>query len=344
MMMAESLPNGLTERLACKVLNLCRNTVRSAHRRLSFIGPQELPSRCRKDARQPKALDAKEQQQVLDVLNSESHCNQPPIQVYHNLLQQGRYLCSVSTLHRLLRKQNLQGERRAQRAPQSNPMPRLLATAPNQVWTWDIAKLPTRKRGEYLSLYVVMDLFSRYIVAWMLSRKENSALSSQLIDEAAQRYDIVPGHLTLHQDRGAPMTASHSRPRVSNDNPMSEAQFKTLKYQPDYPRRFDHYDHAMRWCNDYVEWYNHVHHHSSLEGFTPAQVFTGQYEAIARVRQDALNEAFAIHPERFSRGRPLVKLPPREVAINPIPDDAEPSIAEQGVNFPTLPRAILKAI
>jgi putative transposase len=306
MMMAESLPNGLTERLACKVLNLCRNTVRSAHRRLSFIGPQEPPLRCRKDARQPKALDAKEQQQVLDVLNSESHCNQPPIQVYHNLLQQGRYLCSVSTLHRLLRKQNLQGERRAQRAPQSNPMPRLLATAPNQVWTWDIAKLPTRKRGEYLSLYVVMDLFSRYIVAWMLSRKENSALSSQLIDEAAQRYDIVPGHLTLHQDRGAPMTASHSRPRVSNDNPMSEAQFKTLKYQPDYPRRFDHYDHAMRWCNDYVDWYNHVHHHSSLEGFTSAQVFTGQYVDIARVRQDALNEAFAAHPERFSRGRPLV--------------------------------------
>jgi len=215
--------------------------------------------------------------------------------------------------------------------------------------------LSTRKHGEYLSLYVVMDLFSRYIVAWMLSRKENSALSSQLIDEAAQRYGIVPGNLTLLQDRGAPMTAhcyldllselaittSHSRPRVSNDNPMSEAQFKTLKYQPDYPRRFDH---ATRWCNDYVEWNNHVHHHSSLEGFTPAQVFTGRYLDIARVRQEALNEAFAAHPEQFSRGRPLVKLPPREVAINPMPDNAEPSVAEQEVNFPTLQRAILEAI
>jgi putative transposase len=225
-------------------------------------------------------------------------------------------------------------------------------------WPTHLAKLPTRKRGEYLSLYVIMDLFSRHIVAWMLSRKENSALSSQLIDEAAQRYDIGPGNLTLHQDRGTPMiahcyldllselaiTASHSRPRVSNDNPMSEAQFKTLKYQPDYPRRFDHYDHAMRWCNDYVEWYNHMHHHSSLEGFTPEQVFTGRYVDIARVRQEALNEAFAMHPERFSRGRPLVKLPPREVAINPMPDDAEPSVTEQGVNFPTLQRAILKAI
>ncbi len=240
-MIAESLPSGMSERLACKVLNLCRNTVRSVRRRLSFIGPREFPSRCRKDARQPKALDAHEQQQVLEVLNDDSYCNQPPMRVYHNLLQQGRYLCS------LLRKQNLQGERRPQRAPQSNVMPRLLATAPHQVWTWGIAKLPTRKRGEYLSLYVVMDLFSRYIVSWMLSRKENSALSSQLINEAADRYDIVPGNLTLHQDRGAPMTAhcyldllselvitaSHSRPRVSNDNPMSEAQFKTLKYQPD---------------------------------------------------------------------------------------------------------------
>jgi putative transposase len=137
MMMAESLPNGLTERLACKVLNLCRTTVRSARQQLSFIGPQEPPSRCRKDAKQPKALEPKEQQQVLETLNNESYCNQPPMQVYHNLLQQGRYLCSVSTMHRLLRKQNLQGERRAQRAPQSNPMPRLLATAPNQVWTWD---------------------------------------------------------------------------------------------------------------------------------------------------------------------------------------------------------------
>jgi len=350
MMVAESLPDGITERLACNVLNLCRNTVRSARQQVSFIGPRELPSRCRKDARQPKALDATEQQQVLEVLNDESYCNQPPMQVYHNLLQQGRYLCSVSTMHRLLRKQNLQGERRAQRAPQSNLMPRLLAAAPNQVWTWDITKLPTRKRGEYLSLYVVMDLFSRYSVAWMLSRKENSALSSQLIDEAAQRYAIVPGHLTLHQDRGAPMTAhcyldllceltitaSHSRPRVSNDNPMSEAQFKTLKYQPDYPRRFDHYDHAMRWCTDYVEWYNHTHHHSSLEGFTPEQVFTGRYVDIARVRQGALNEAFAEHPERFIQGRPLAKLPPQEVTINPIPDDAEPSVIEQGVNFPTL--------
>jgi len=226
------------------------------------------------------------------------------------------------------------------------------------VWSWDIAKLATLKRGEYLSLYVVMDLFSRYIVAWMLSRKENSALSSHLIEEAVLRYNIEPDRLTLHQDRGMPMTAhcfldllselavtaSHSRPRVSNDNAMSEAQFKTLKYQPDYPRRFDSYDHALRWCKDYVDWYNDHHHHSSLQGFTPIQVFTGEHHRIAAIRQQALDQFYAKHPERFTQGRPQVKMPPGEVAINPIPEDAEQSVIEQGVNFPTLERARQKAM
>ena len=200
-------------------------------------------------------------------------------------------------------------------------MPRLLAEQPNQVWTWDVTKLPTHKRGEYLSLYVVMDLYSRFIVAWMLSRKENSALSTQLIEEASRRYLIEPGDLTLHQDRGVPMTAhcyldllsdlsitaSHSRPRVSNDNPMSESQFKTMKYQPDYPGRFNDYDHAQRWCNDYVDWYNESHHHSSLEGFTPEQVFTGEYQNIVKMRQAALDKAYNKNPERFSKGRPTAK-------------------------------------
>ena len=217
-----------------------------------------------------------------------------------------------------------------------------------------LAKLPTQLRGEYLSLYVVMDLFSRYIVAWMLSRKENSALASQLIAEAHKRYNIAPDHLTLHQDRGVPMTAhcyldllaelritaSHSRPRVSNDNAMSESQFKTMKYQPDYPRRFDHYDHGMRWSKDYTQWYNHSHHHSSLAGFTPHQVFSGAYRELAIVRQRALDEAYARHPERFSKGRPMVKMPPAEVSINPVPADADQATIEKGVNFPTLQRVI----
>jgi len=352
------LPAGISERKACDVLAICRNTLRAIRQRFQFCGPVSRLRRQRKEAPQPRALSDAERQHVRAVLNRDEYHDQPPAQVFHSLLQQGVYLCSISTMHRLIQADGLNGERRPQRPPQSHATPRLKATAPNQVWSWDIAKLATAKRGEYLSLYVVMDLFSRYIVAWMLSRKENSALSSQLIEQAYQRYEIQPNQLTLHQDRGAPMTAhcyldllgelavtaSHSRPRVSNDNAMSEAHFKTLKYQPDYPRRFDNYHHAMRWCEDYVQWYNHDHHHSSLAGFTPHQVFSGEYLDVARVRQKALDRMYARYPERFSKGRPVVNYPANEVCINPVPENADQAVIEKGVNFPTLPRVIEKAI
>ena len=343
----------ISERKACDVLAVCRNTLAKAKRGQRFCGPPKPTNRSRKHSTQPRALKPKERQQVLETLTSEAYCNQPPTEVYFSLMEQGDYLCSISTMHRLLRDNQLQGERRQQRPAQSQAIPRLKASAPNEVWTWDIAKLPTLKRGEYLSLYVVMDLFSRYIVSWMLSRKENSALSSQLMLEASQRYKIAKGTLTLHQDRGTPMTAhcyldllselaitpSHNRPRVSNDNPMSEAQFKTLKYQPDYPRRFENYDHAQRWCQDYVQWYNNDHHHSALAGFTPQQVFTGEYQHLRVERQRIMDAAFEKHPERFTKGRPCVKEPPKVVYINPIPEDADHTTRESGVNFPTLPRA-----
>ncbi len=358
LLMADRLPGGISEREACGVLDICRNSLRAARARYHFCGPISPYRRTRRKPCQPRALSEAERMQVTEVLTRPQYQDQPPAQVYYSLLQQGVYLCSISTMHRLLRDKGLSGERRQQRPPSPQPIPRLQATAPNQVWTWDIAKLATCKRGEYLSLYVVMDLFSRHIVAWMLSRKENSALSSQLITEACDRYRIQPDSLTLHQDRGMPMTAhcyldllgelaitaSHSRPRVSNDNSMSEAQFKTMKYQPDYPRRFDSYDHAMRWCEEYVHWYNHLHHHSNLAGFTPHQVFSGEYLEIAKVRQTALDEMYDRHPERFTKGRPVVWMPPEEVCINPIPPDADQQTIEKGVNFPTLQRVIRKAI
>ncbi len=353
-----ALTTTLSERQLCDTLDLCRNTWRRQQQRKAFCGPIQPPKHCRKKSRQPRALTQQECDEVLKILNSEQYCNQPPAQVYYDLLQKGHYLCSISTMHRLLQKQNQSGERRQQRPAQSHAVPRLKASIPNEVWTWDITKLPTVKKGEYLCLYVVMDLFSRYIVAWLLSRKENSALASQLMQEATERYDIAPNSLTIHQDRGSPMiahcyldllgelsiTASHSRPRVSNDNPMSEAQFKTLKYQPDYPRRFEDYDHAMQWCEEYVNWYNHEHHHSSLAGFTPNQVFTGECFEVAKTQQMALDSAYKEHPERFSKGCPRVQLPPKAVFINPIPEDADPSILEAGVNFPTLARVKTKAI
>lgn len=351
-LITQGLPHRMSQRRICDVTDVCRNTLRSAYRRQRFCGPIKPPDRSRKHSRQPRALSPAERQQVLETLTSETYCNQPPAEVYYHWLEQGQYLCSISTLHRILRAERLHGERRRQRPPQSHTTPRLKAMKPHDVWTWDIAKLATQRRGEYLSLYVVMDLFSRYIVAWMLSRKENSALASQLMLEATQRYLIPEHRLTVHQDRGAPMTAhcyldllselavtaSHSRPRVSNDNPMSEAQFKTLKYQPDYPRRFEDYDHAQRWCQEYVGWYNGAHHHSSLAGFTPQQVFTGEYQALAKDRQRILTNAFEQHPERFTQGPPTVLLPATEVYINPAPDDQE-NAAESGVNFPTLKRA-----
>jgi putative transposase len=265
---------------ACRALGLNRSSV-YARRRLASEPVASKVSR--KTAPQPRALPLEERRRIHDVLTSAEFCNQPPIEVYHTLLERGVCLCSVSTMHRVLREHTENGERRDQRAPQHHAMPRLVAQAPNEVWTWDCSKLPTHRRSVYLTLYVVLDLFSRFVLAWMVSRKENSALAQQLMAEASAKYRIEPGQLTVHQDRGAPMTAdryidlmsemgvvlSHSRPRVSNDNAFSEAQFKTQKYQPDYPGRFEHGAHARTWCGSYFDWYNFDHHHAGLAGYTP---------------------------------------------------------------------------
>lgn len=344
----EQRPPTLPLATACEALSLNRSTVYSWR---SGANKRPDPSaRCRKHAPQPKALSPAEHQTMLDTAFSERYRDQPVYEIYHDLLDNGQCLASLSTWHRVLRKHNVSGERRPQRAPQRHAIPRLTASEPNQVWSWDITKLPTRRRAEYLNLYVVLDLFSRFIVAWMISRKENAALAQQLMSEAAQRYDIRSGSLTLHQDRGSPMiahsyldlmaelgvTCSHSRPRVSNDNAFSESQFKTSKYQPDYPGRFDSVAHAQQWVKDYVQWYNHEHHHSGLAGFTPEQVFTGRHQAIAQQKQQALDARFAEHPERFVKGRPTVALPPTTVSINPVQPDEDTGAVSTAVNFPTL--------
>ncbi len=341
-------PSTLSLMRACDAVGLHRSTWYADSQRKRFMNHPPAP---RQPVIQPRALSEAERTAVLDTLNSERFCDQPPVEVYHTLLDEGQYLCSVSTMHRLLKRQQLSGDRRAQRQITPQPVPRLKACAPNEVWTWDVTKLPLMTRGVYLSMYVVMDLFSRFIVAWMISRKENSALAQQLIQEAHARYRISDT-LVLHQDRGAPMianayldllgelsiTASHSRPRVSNDNAMSESQFKTMKYQPDYPRRFNSTEHARCWGADYVDWYNFGHHHSALAGFTPAQVFTEQYLDLARTRQAALDAQFQACPERFVRGRPKIALPASAVYINPLlTEDGKPDPAA-AVNFPTLDR------
>ncbi|MCP4874688.1 MAG: IS3 family transposase [Gammaproteobacteria bacterium] len=346
----EHRPDRLPMSVACQALGLNRSSVYERRRRAA---DNEPPRRSRKGSNQPRALSVQEREQVIETLHSEPYRDQPPAEVYQRLLEQNSYLCSVSTMHRLLHEQGGNGERRSQRPAQHSAIPRLLAFGPNEVWSWDITKLALVHRGVYLSLYVVLDLFSRFVVAWMVSKKENSALSKQLMNEATARYAIAPGQLTLHQDRGSPMTAhgylenmmeldvtcSHSRPRVSNDNPFSESQFKTQKYQPDYPGRFDSVAHARRWCEDYFRWYNFEHHHSGLSGFTPEQVFTGRYQAVAEQKQRVLHARYEQNPERFVRGLPVVKPPPRFVAINPITLKEDGATATDRVNFPTITAA-----
>lgn len=350
MLVLEQRPDTLTLSQACRALGLNRSTVYAHKNRPSTPTPSQ---RSRQQSIQPRALSAEERAAVKATFSSESYLDQPPAEVYQCLLEQQIYLCSVSTMHRILRVAEESGERRPQRPAQHHAIPRLLAEAPNDVWTWDITKLPLIQKGVYLSLYVVLDLFSRYVVAWMVSLKENSALAKQLMDEATQRYGILPGQLTVHQDRGSPMiahgyldmmreldiTCSHSRPRVSNDNPFSESQFKTQKYQPDYPGRFTNVTHARRWCEDYFHWYNTEHHHSGLAGFTPEQVFTGSYRDIAVVKQRALDARYELNPERFVKGRPILPMPPTTVAINPITATDDDEAVDDRVNFPTLTAA-----
>ena len=316
---------------ACAALDMPRATL---YRHLK-PKTQTHPANRRCSARR---LSEFERQAVLEVLHEPRFADQPPAQVYAKLLDQGRYLCSLRTMHRLLAQAGESGERRLQRSKTHHVVPRLVADAPNVVWSWDITKLATWSKGVFLNLYVVLDLYSRYVVAWMVAGRENSALAKQLLAEAISRYGIEPGGLRVHQDRGAPMTAhgfldllaelgvdaSHSRPRVSNDNAFSEAQFKTLKYQPDFPGHFRDIEHARAWCAEFFHWSNYHHQHSSLALFTPADVFHGRIEQLIAVRQAGLNAAYAAHPERFVHGRPQVPRPPAVVAINPLEPEKSP--------------------
>lgn len=266
----------------------------------------------------------------MDTMNSERFMDQTPRQIYAELLDEDKYLASVSTMYRLLLRTGQSNERRNQRPAQHAAIPRLVATRANEVWTWDISKIATFTPGVFFNLYLVLDLWSRYPVAWMVAERENSALSKQLISTAVSRHQIVPATLTLHNDRGSPMTSntftklleeleitcSKSRPRVSNDNPFSEAAFKTIKYQPDYPGRFQDIEQAQAWFRRFFDWYANEHRHSELALFTPSDVFFGRVEDKVTQRQKALDEAHRSTPERFVRGVPQAKRPPARVYIN----------------------------
>lgn len=308
---------------ACAAVGLPRATY-YRKRYGEFFGP------ARARPKPKRALSTEERQEVLDTLHEDRFVDQPPAEIYGQLLDEGKHLCSVRTMYRILADNDEVRERRNQRIHPANATPRLCATAPNQVWTWDITKLLGPKKWTYYYLYVVIDLFSRYVVGWLLADVESAELAKRLLTETCARQGIEPDSLTLHQDRGSPMTSktfaqtcadlgvtkSFSRPRVSNDNPFSESQFKTFKYRPEYPGRFDDRTHADNHCRDFFNWYNLEHHHSGLGLMTPYAVHHGLAPALREARARTLAAAFEAHPERFPNGPPEPPSLPTEIWIN----------------------------
>jgi putative transposase len=260
---------------------------------------------------------------VIDSLNSERFCDKAPAQVWATLLDEGVYLASISTMYRLLRERAQVRERRTQARRPALVKPELVATAPRQVWSWDITKLAGPYKWTWFQLYTIIDVYSRYVVGWQVAPKESAALAEQLIADAIYRNEVPSGQLTLHADRGSSMTSrtvsqlladlgvlqSHSRPHVSNDNPYSEAQFKTLKYSPTFPKRFANIPAARSFCDRFFEYYNHEHRHSGIGLHTPADVHFGMAEVVREKRQDVLDAAYAAMPGRFRRPPQAPRLP-----------------------------------
>ena len=278
----------------------------------------------------PRALRPAERQQVLAVLHDDRFVDLAPAQVYATLLDEGTYHCSERTMYRVLAAHAEVRERRAQRRHPVYAAPELLATGPNQLWSWDITKLKGPTPWSWYHLYVVLDVFSRYVVGWMVAPRESAVLAERLITACCERQGIRPGQLTIHADRGSSMTSkpvallladlgitkTHSRPHVSNDNPYSEAQFKTLKYRPDFPERFGAPEHARAHCAVFFPWYNTEHRHSGLGLHTPHDVHFGLAQARRAQRALVLTAAFTATPERFVRRPPTPALLPTAAWIN----------------------------
>jgi len=278
----------------------------------------------------PRALLPDERMQVLARLNDDRFADRAPAEVYATLLDEGTFLCSIPTMYRILRESRLVRDRRNQRRHPSYHKPELLATGPNEVWSWDITKLLGPVKWTYFHLYVILDIFSRYVTGWLVAPRESAALAQRLIAETCARQGIGPGQLFIHADRGTSMTSkpvallladlgvtrSHSRPQVSNDNPFSEAQFKTLKYRPNFPERFGSLEDARLFCQGFFSWYNREHRHSGIGLMTPAAVHDGRASMVRDARQRVLSAAYAAHPERFVRKPPQPPLLPHAVWIN----------------------------
>jgi putative transposase len=289
-----------------------------------------------------RSLSSEERAGVLAVLHQERFQDRSPAAVQATLLDEGRYLCSIRTMYRILEQESESGERRDQLVHPPYQKPELLATTPNQLWSWDITKLLGPVKWTYFYLYVILDVFSRYVAGWMVAPRESAELAKRFIEETIGKHQIPAGQLNIHADRGRVMTSkpvaflmadlgvtkTHSRPYVSDDNPYSESQFRTLKYRPDFPDRFGCIQDSRAFCQQFFQWYNEEHRHSGLALLTPAMVHFGQAESVLAGRQTVLDAAYQAHPDRFVRRPPKPLSLPQEVWINR-PLDNRPKTEEK---------------
>jgi putative transposase len=319
----ELVERGVNRRLACEALGRSRASHYRARRPPIYGPPSPRP-------RSARALSADEEQRIVEVCNSERFCDKAPAQIWATLLDEGAYLCSVSTMYRLLAARHQVRERRRITGHPAYLKPELVAFAPNQVWSWDITKLRGPYKWTWFHLYVILDVFSRYVVGWLVAPRESERLAEALIADAIYTQRVGPGQLTIHADRGSSMTSktvaqllgdlgvtkSHSRPHQSNDNPYSEAQFKTLKHCPSFPDRFSSILAARTFCGDFFDYYNLEHRHSGIALHTPHDVHHGLHHQVRDQRQRVLDSAYQLHPERF-RTPPSAPRLPEAAWINP---------------------------
>jgi putative transposase len=319
---------------ACAAVGRPRSTQYRRHRQSPPPPPPE-----RVPASQPRALSEVERKEVLRVLHEPDHVDEAPATVYARLLDEGIYLASTSTMYRILRAEGEVGDRRRHATHPAAKKPELLAEQPNTVWSWDITKLLGPVKWTYYYLYVIIDIYSRYVPGWMLAPAENARFAETLLGDTIVSQGVGDGQLTIHADRGSPMVAkpvahlladlgvtkSHSRPRTSNDNPFSEAQFRTLKYRPEFPQRFGSFEDARSWCGWFFSWYNNEHRHSGIGYHTPADVHYHRAEAIRQRRAQVLDAAYTAHPERFVNKPPEPPRLPTVAWINQPPGKEDPT-------------------
>ncbi len=328
----QNLSDHVGIKTACESLQVPRATF---YRQLK---PKETSSKSINIA-PPLALNSEERQDVIDILHSERFQDKAPYQIYATLLDEGKYYCSIRTMYRILSSEHgCVTDRRNQVQRPRYSKPELLATRQNQVWSWDITKLKGPAKWTYFHLYVIIDIYSRYVVGWMVANREQTALAKRLIQESCLKQSILKGQLTIHADRGSSMrskgvaflladlgiTKTHNRPHVSNDNPYSESQFKTLKYCPEFPKRFGSLQDARQFCQGFFNWYNKEHHHTGIALLTPEQVHYGLADEIISTRTQVLQSAFEKKPNRFKGKLPKVPQLPEAVWINkPLPEESD---------------------